>query len=306
MSPSDPSKGLAALLKKLKSKHGEIAPEAPPAAIDEGLDPLVLQLVFAFLLWDATAPQARTLLKRLRENFVDFNELRVALPDEIAAVVGDRYPRCHERSLRLRATLQDIFKREHGLTLTRLADMGKREARAYLDSLEGMPAYVSARVFLLGLGGHAVPVDQRLADLLAAEDVLSEEVTDAETAATWLERQIKAGEGVQAHLLFQAWSDEEGSTPRRDRRVFGPDFSPGVVAITDNTAERGNEADKKPEQPEPSASPAKDAKDKPDPKSKPAAGKAPTTKPPAAKAKPKAKAPGAAKPKAAKKSTPKG
>lgn len=226
MSPQDPAKLLQGLLKKLGNRYGEQQPEPLTAGVDEGVDPLLHLFVYSFLLWDASTGQARAAMKRIRETFVDYNELRIAFADEIAAAFGERYPRGYERALRLRSSLHDIFRREHALSLQSLNDLSKREAGAYLDSIDGTPAYVAARVLLMGLKGHAIPVDQRIADLLAAEAVLSDDVTDAESAAKWLERQIRAGESLPVAMLLQAWSDDQGATPRRDRRADLPDFAP--------------------------------------------------------------------------------
>ncbi|MBS0188265.1 MAG: hypothetical protein JSS51_09360 [Planctomycetes bacterium] len=226
MSSQDPAKLLQALLKKLSNRYGEQQAEPLGAGVDEGVDPLLHLFVYSFLLWDASTGQARAALKRIRETFVDYNELRIAFADEIAAAFGERYPRGYERALRLRSSLHDIFRREHSLSLQRLSELSKREARAYLDSIEGAPAYVAARTMLLGLGGHAIPVDQRIADLLASEAVLGDDVTDADSAASWLERQIRAGEATTVALVLQSWSDDQGAAPRRDRRADLPDFSP--------------------------------------------------------------------------------
>jgi len=271
VSPSDPSKTLASLLKKLKSHHGELlhqpinawlAPKLPapvpvmvaapiedvdtadadnddasdseeresssreepvfatPAAAEE--DPLVQELVFSFLLWDASTTQARNLMKRLCETFVDLNELRVCLADELAEVFGDRYPRAWERAQRLRATLHDLYKREHGMRLSHLAQSGKRDTRGYLDSLDGIPAFVAARMFLLGFGGHAIPCDSRLVELLADEGAIDKDMTDPADAGSWLERQIRAADAQEAGLLLQAWSDEKGSAPKREKRPLDP------------------------------------------------------------------------------------
>lgn len=223
---TDPAKALAALLKKLAARYPAAAPEPLNAGLDEGVDPMLNLYVQSFLVWDASTGQARAAMKRLRETFVDFNELRIAFADEIAAAFGERYPRGYERALRLRSGLHDIFRREHSLSLSRLSELSKREARGYLESLDGTPAYVASRVFLFGLGGHAMPVDQRIADLLAGEAILGDDVTDAESAAAWLERQVRAGDGVHVGSLLQAWSDDEGATPKRERRPDVPVFAP--------------------------------------------------------------------------------
>jgi len=254
VSPTDPSKALATLLKRLRTQHGEllhqpiaawlapkvappqiaagsadpaapivvepVSPPLTPAGFDE--DPLVQELIFSFLLWDATTTQARNLMRRLGETFVDSNELRVCLADEIAEVIGDRYPRAWERSQRLRATLQDLYKREHGMKLSTLNAANKRDIRGYLDSLDGIPPFVASRLFLVAFGGHAVPCDSRLADLLADEGVIDPKMTDPAEVGAWLERQIRAAESLEGGLLLQAWSDEKGSAPKREKRPADP------------------------------------------------------------------------------------
>ena len=84
--------------------------------------------------------------------------------------------------------------------------MNKRDARAYLLSLEGVPTFVAARVILLGLGGHAFPVDTRLVKLLAAEDVLEPKLSP-ETATGRMERMLRAGEATSAYLAIESWAD---------------------------------------------------------------------------------------------------
>jgi hypothetical protein len=219
----DPTKKLASLLRKLKVQFQAVEP--PPILPDppDEFDALVHQLVFSMLLWEASTGQAKGALRRIRESVVDYNELRVCVPDEVAHVMGDKYPLAHERAMRLRSALNDIYHRQHSICLKHLPDLGRREARAYLDSLEGMPPYVSGRVCLIGAISHAVPVDDRLCELLVQEQVL-EAGCHSDAATTWLERHVRAEEALESHLLLQAWSDEHGHAPKRDKRpVQAPD-----------------------------------------------------------------------------------
>jgi hypothetical protein len=208
---------LQQVMKRLR-REGE-----PPAGPDipDGCEPILTNLIYSMALWEASSGQARAALKRMRDAVVDFNELRVCVPDEVASMLGERYPLASERCLRLRSVLNEVYRRQHCMSLTHLASLPKREARAYLDSLPGMPQFVSARIQVVCLGGHAVPTDERLRDLLAGEGVFAD-TTSAEEAASWLERQIKAEESLSAHHLFQAWSDESGRPPRRDRPADPP------------------------------------------------------------------------------------
>jgi endonuclease III len=213
----DPSKKLAALLRRLRTAFGEVSvesagtiPPAPPwteAALDE--------LILSFLMWESTASKARAAMKRVRECVVDYNELRVCLAHELVEFMGERYPRATERAERMHAAFTDLYRREHGMTLARLGEAPKRDALGYLASLEGVPHYVAARVLLVSLGGHAVPVDDRLRALLVEEGVV-EQGTTPEQASSWLEHHVRAADAGATHALLQAWSDE--GQPRKDRK----------------------------------------------------------------------------------------
>lgn len=223
MTVQDPSKRFATLLKKLRAAHPEATPPLPESAEGaEGADPVLDQLVFSMLLWESSATQARGAMRRLREAFVDFNELRVCLADEVVRAMGERHPLAFDRAHRLHAALMDIFRRQHACCLTHLLDAGKRESRAYLDSLDGLPSFVSSRIFLLSLGGHAIPCDERLRDLLAQAGVVDVQASP-DDAAGWLDRHVPAEEAQSVHAIFQAWSDVEGHPPRRERRQTPPE-----------------------------------------------------------------------------------
>jgi hypothetical protein len=148
-------------------------------------------------------------MKRLEESVVDVNELRICLPGEMTRIIGERYARAQERALRLKAALNDLFDREHAVSLTAVADMGKREAKEYIDSLEGVPPFVSARVVLLALGGHAAPVDGRIATAMTRDGIV-ESGMSVDDVAAFLERRLRAKELLGAYGLLQAWSDDGG------------------------------------------------------------------------------------------------
>lgn len=215
MSASDPSKKLASLLKRLRGRF-TADESADGAARPSWIEPLVDELIYSFLLWEATTGQARNAFKRLKDSYIDYNELRVSLPEETVSILGERYPRGEERAARMRATLFDLYKREFGVTLRALADGGKRDTRTYLESLEGIPTCVVDRMMVVGFGAHAVPTDERLRDLLADEGVVDPEMP-AEEAAAWLSRQIKAEEAMGTMVLLRAWADEDSPEPRKPK-----------------------------------------------------------------------------------------
>lgn len=210
MSTADLEPTLKSLFKSLRSTYG--APEAP-AAPEDPID----EFLWAFLVWETSTSKAENALKRIQSTVVDINELRVSLPGEIIAMLGERYPLVEERAVRMRAALDDIFRREHAVSLASLKSLGKREAKQYLDSIDAIPGYVSSRVTLIALGGHAAPLDQRTLDLMMAEEIF-EPGTSIEDATAALTRVIKAADSMESFLLLQAWSDDADGGSKKSKR----------------------------------------------------------------------------------------
>lgn len=204
MSNADQTKALKALLKKLDGRHKPVEPIPPEPEAPDPTDPVLHQLVYSFLLWEATPTQAATALGKLLTAVVDYNELRICLADELSSIIGERYPLSAERAERLRACLNDVYVREHAVRLSELNDTSKRDARTYLSTLDGIPQFVASRVLLLAVGGHAMPVDSRLGDQLIAEGV-AEEGTSPDEISSFLERQIKAADGTETYLVLESW-----------------------------------------------------------------------------------------------------
>jgi hypothetical protein len=205
VSQPDPAKKLCTLL------H-EIAGGAEPAdpwqeGRPESCDPLLWHLVFSFMAWEAGTGCAVAANRCLHEAIVDYNELRVCLVDEVVSILGPSYPRVRDRAIRLRAVLGDIFRREQCVQLSHIPALGRREARIYIETLEGMAPFVSGRLALLSLDAHAFPLDERLQGALLEVEALPPDL-DVIDAAAWLERQVRAGEAAAAYMLLEAWNSK--------------------------------------------------------------------------------------------------
>lgn len=168
----------------------------------ERLEPVIGELVYSFLLWEASPELAATASEKLLAEFIDLNELRISLPDELVGLMGARYPKAVERATRLKMALNDIFKREHSMSLARLNDVSKRDARQKLSEVQGVPSFVTARVCLFGLGAHAFPLDERLRSYLLAREAL-DPTHDLDQCIGWVERQFRAGEAVDAYMRLE-------------------------------------------------------------------------------------------------------
>lgn len=214
MSQTACAKKLTSLLKKL--------PVSSPPELPDAHDPVAV-LVQSFLMWETTTDKALTAYAKIHEHVVDFNDLRVCMPHEIAEMIGVRYPRALDRCERLRAALRDVFLREHTVGLDSLGEMGKREVKKYIDTLDGVTPYVAGRVQLVCYEAHAIPADEQLRAALIAEGAADSGHTVAELS-NWLARQIKAEDALAAHYAFQDWIDSgkaktRGGKPTRKKKT---------------------------------------------------------------------------------------
>lgn len=215
MTHADPAKKFASVVKRLVA--------AAPAPVSYSLEPfggtqpLECELLFSFLLWDANSTLAHAAYRKLIGAFVDLNHLRVAMPEEVATLLGERYPKAEHRAARLRAVLQDIFRHEHSLSIARLTTIGKREARHYLDSLEGMHGFVSGRLLLFQFGTHAVPLDDRVRVMLTEEHAIDPALSISD-AQHWVEHQVPAENAHAVAHAFLHWIDTT-PLPRLGREV---------------------------------------------------------------------------------------
>lgn len=203
MSSPDHAKNLNALLKKLRSRY-----DLPERVTRPPLE----EFVYSFLLWESSHAKAEGAIKRITSTVVDFNELRVCRPPELMSYFGKSYPRAEERALRLRASLQDLYLREYEVSLDAAVAMNKRDAKKYIETLNGLPPFVSSRVMLLVFGAHAFPVDDRTLHKLIAAEVV-DHGSDLVKAAGIVERHVKAEEAIEVHGLVQAWSEDSSADP---------------------------------------------------------------------------------------------
>jgi endonuclease III len=203
--PRQSARNLTSLLRKLGKSRD-------PLPLEDS-DPITV-LVMSFLMWDSTTVRANAAYKRLMDRVVDYNDLRVSMPHELVEWIGPRYPQVLDRCQRLRAARRHMYKREHAVSLDRLKDMGRREVKSYLRSLDGIAPYVADRVTLLCFDAHCVPVDARLYRSLVKAGVGDETVEIADMAS-WLARQVKAADAVVTHRALQTWADKMGSSTSR-------------------------------------------------------------------------------------------
>ncbi|SIN88790.1 endonuclease-3 [Singulisphaera sp. GP187] len=234
-------------------------------------------VVFGICHEDTSREQATQALARFKDDFFDWNEVRVSSLEEIqAALVG--FPNADDRAYRVRRFLRQLFEKTYSFTLEALAKKPLKESVKVLQEYEVLASdYVLATVIQGSLGGHAIPVDESSRRALERLGVV-DPGTDAATTRALLERAVPKNRGVEfADLLEELAHDTcvEGipDCPRCDLRkvcptALHPPKAASIVAkpAKDETkAVKGSTAKSAPAEPTPALDPAatKPAKGKP-------------------------------------------
>lgn len=197
----DYAKRLRHLFNQLIRKYGK-------PALPEPTDPLE-QMIIAILSGNTSHHKALVAFRRLREQMVDLNELRVTPVNELARGLGDSLPQADAKAQRIVDVLNDIRRRHDTLDLSFLKQRGRREAREYLESLEGVDRATAASVTLFSLGGHAIPVDDLILQFLRKDQIVDPAAEAAEVQG-FLEHHINASDAAVFCLLLDRYVASRG------------------------------------------------------------------------------------------------
>lgn len=200
---------------KLKKAYSQLRRAAPKPPLREPDDPLRRLAIGIFSL-GTTDDRGEAAVEKLLSIMVDWNEIRVSSPPELGAVLGNAVPDTVGRCDALVRALRWIYDSENCLSLDRLKSLGRREARQYLEKIEGADEFAAAGVLLWSLNGHAIPVSDPVLAYLKDSDLVHPEASRADVQA-FLERHISAQDARDFCMVLQA----AVKTKRRTRRRAG-------------------------------------------------------------------------------------
>jgi endonuclease III len=198
---------------ELKSLFKRLLREGKPEP-RQTLEPLDA-LVRGAMGYDVSDNRAEEAVKAIGKEFVDLNELRAATDLEVQELLGVRYPAIEERVPMITQCLNDIFEREHTMSLDRLKTVSKRDARQFLRELPGMQPFVEAFIMLMAFDGSAFPMDQEMLDYLRDEEILDEQTTIVE-AQKFVENHVKGEELYDFYVVLRKAALSGG--PRKKAR----------------------------------------------------------------------------------------
>jgi len=205
---------------RLKRLCNRLQREAGKSSKPECFD-VLSELLLGSLTAQMTESKSRTALSKLRSNFVDYNELRVTRPAEVLEILGKGYSQARESVDQMILLLRSIYDEQDHLDLEHLKSVGKREAKSFLEQLEGMTPYVLARVMLRGLDGHAIPVHNQMLEMLRNEEAVDESADEA-TVQGFLERQISAKKALKVYGLLRRHAERSksfGGSKKSEKKV---------------------------------------------------------------------------------------
>ncbi len=180
----------------------------PTAGVVTSEHGVIGEVIYSQLLWNATSKQAATACKKLIDASVDLNDLRMNNVYETIGLIGVNYPQANERAKRLKTVLNAIYKREHGVHVDSLDGAGKRDIREYFETLDGITPFVCNRVISICFDVAAMPVDDRTLAVMIANDLVHE-TSCVFDASSWLSRQVKADDVLEAHVSLHAWVETQ-------------------------------------------------------------------------------------------------
>lgn len=174
----DARKLLPVLVEKLRKKYGD-----PPEPPTENL----LEEAVRLLLAEKRSQRAvQSALRALREEFVDWNEVRVSTVYEVAACIGDS-EEAVELARSVRSLLRVLFDAQNEVSADWLPEASPAEARELFDHIPHVPTAVGHRMLLEVFGHACVPITADVARVCMRLDLTREDY-DAEQVQKRLER----------------------------------------------------------------------------------------------------------------------
>lgn len=173
-----------------------------------------------------TREQANQALSRFKDDFFDWNEVRVSTIEEIQSALAG-LPDTEERAQRIRRFLRQLFDRTYSFTLDALVKKPLKESLKVLSDYEAFASdYVTATVIQQALGGHAIPVDGPILRALTRLGVAEAEA-DVPSLRGMLERAIPKNRGHEfcdllEELTHDTCVEGEPDCPRCELRKVCP------------------------------------------------------------------------------------
>ena len=222
MSASNRAALLTKTFKVLKKHFKSVAPPADRSVLEH--------LMYASCLQNSKHEHVDDVLARLQEHFYDWNEVRVTTRAELAEVMS-ALSDPNESAARLKRTLHSLFETYYSFDLEFLRKQNLGKSVKDLHAINGTTEFTVAYLTQNALGGHSIPVNRGVLELLIVLDVIN-----PTEASKWrvpgLERAISKSQGIEFASLLHQFGVDFANTP------FSPRVRSLVLDIAPDAKER--------------------------------------------------------------------
>jgi endonuclease III len=192
------SKKIQKLYRSLSRKYPKVQKVSHEKVIDA--------VIYAVLNAEMNEKQADSVMRKFADYFVDWNDLRVSRMEEIVEVLGKDTSATMDIASSITRILNSIFNDYNKISLESLKKIGKRPAKLALEKIEGINRYVVEYCLLTALGGHAIPLTDRMIKYLRNNELVNPDADDQQIGG-FLAKQISAKNGYEFYALLRHESE---------------------------------------------------------------------------------------------------
>ncbi len=192
-------KKVAKLYRSLKQKHAKVKKRE--------FDDPAKAIIYAIVNENMRKSSAKSIFKKMEAHFVDSNDLRVSITEEIYDVIDIANGDSKKITSNLTEFLGAIFIKYDTVNLEKLKEIGKRQAKKDLEGLGMLSRFVICYCFLTSLGGHAIPLTKKMIDYLKGGELVHPDASDDDIEG-FLERQISAANAYEFYTLVREQSEK--------------------------------------------------------------------------------------------------
>ena len=171
-----------------------------------GHEKVIDAVIYAVISAEMNEKQTDSVIRKFTDYFVDWNDLRVSRAEEIVEVLGKDTSVTMDIALTITRILNSIFNEYHKISLESLKKIGKRPAKQALEKIDGISRYVVEYCLLTALGGHAIPLTDRMIKYLRNNELVNPDADDQQIEG-FLAKQISAKNGYEFYALLRHESE---------------------------------------------------------------------------------------------------
>ncbi len=171
-----------------------------------GHEKVIDAIIYAAISAEMSEKKTDSIIRKFADYFVDWNDLRVSRAEEIVEVLGKDTPVIMGMALTITRIFNGKFNEYHKISLESLKKIGKRPAKQALEKIDGINRFVVEYCLLTSLGGHAIPLTDKMIKYLRNNELVNPDADDHQIGG-FLAKQISAKNGYEFYALLRRESE---------------------------------------------------------------------------------------------------